>query len=79
MKATIQNDIPTSRVRTTDAPTLRTRFSSILTNAEDHVHHFMGSPIGLLLSLTNALDFSHSHAIVFKKDFPGNVSIRNTD
>ena len=78
MKATIRNDTPTSKVRNTDAPILRTRFSTILENAEDHIHPG-GSPIGLLLSLTYAADFIDPHTIVYKSDFPRNVSIRNTD
>ena len=74
MKATIRNDAPTSRVRSTDIPKLRTSFSGIRINSSEIP---AGSPIGLLLALTYAVTVSIP--AVFKSEYPGNVLIRTTD
>ena len=51
MKATIRNDVPTSRVRNTDIPKVRIAQTGILTRWSEIQ---AGTPIGLLLTLTYA-------------------------
>jgi len=77
-QANIRNDAPTIRVRNVDTPIVRSRFSTILTNAVDTIIR-AGTPIGLLLSLTYANEITLTTAPVYKSDDSPIVRIRNTD
>ena len=82
MKANIRNDAPTSRVRSTDAPTLRTRYSNfgVLTPAVAAINFAgPGYLIGMLgLTYTRVQTVPGTPAMFRSDDVP-TANIRSTD
>ena len=73
----LRNDLPGANIRNTDLPTGYGRFSAILTAGTDTLVS-VGTPIGLLLSLTYAVAFTASSSATFKGESP-TARIRDTD
>lgn len=82
MKANIRNDAPTSRVRNTDAPILRTRYSNfgVLVPAVAAINFAgPGYLIGVLGLTYTRTQTTPEIPAVFRSDDIPIVSIRNTD
>lgn len=83
-RATIGNDVPTIRVRNTDMPSVRTRYSGILsTTPGSSGTNFAGKGyligmLGLTYSKVQNIGFIAS-STVFKSDDVPTVRVRNTD
>lgn len=76
-RANIRTDSPTIKVRNVDTPKARTTFSGILTNATKTIIE-VGTPIGLLLTLTYANEITVTTSATFK-GFAPHARIRNVD
>lgn len=73
MRIAIRNDSPTVKTRNTDVPNISIRERDFLQNPGTSI--MAGTPIGLLLALTYADNFTTGQF----SSFPGNVRIRTTD